>query len=104
MYELLFPRIVNDMIKSDAKHSNWKGWAKYIVILIQCTIFCFLFSYDNVLEPIDHITCSFDLRNEKRHLFEIPNPHCNLDLDEYEYEDDFEWQPPLHNTSKATIC
>ncbi|XP_058642923.1 serine/threonine-protein phosphatase 2A regulatory subunit B'' subunit beta isoform X3 [Onychostoma macrolepis] len=46
--------------------------------------------YDNVLDPIDHIACAFDLRNEKRHLFEIPNPHCNLDLDEYEYEDDFE--------------
>ncbi|XP_016322948.1 serine/threonine-protein phosphatase 2A regulatory subunit B'' subunit beta isoform X1 [Sinocyclocheilus anshuiensis] len=45
---------------------------------------------DNVLDPTDHITCAFDLRNEKRHLFEIPNPHCNLDLDEYEYEDDFE--------------
>ncbi|XP_043104888.1 serine/threonine-protein phosphatase 2A regulatory subunit B'' subunit beta isoform X5 [Puntigrus tetrazona] len=46
--------------------------------------------YDNVLDPVDHITCAFDLRNEKRHLFEIPNPHCNLELDEYEYEDDFE--------------
>uniref|UniRef100_A0A8C2G2M6 Protein phosphatase 2, regulatory subunit B'', beta n=1 Tax=Cyprinus carpio TaxID=7962 RepID=A0A8C2G2M6_CYPCA len=46
--------------------------------------------YDNVLDPVDHMTCAFDLRNEKRHLFEIPNPHCNLDLDEYEYEDDFE--------------
>uniref|UniRef100_A0A672R1U9 Serine/threonine-protein phosphatase 2A regulatory subunit B'' subunit beta-like n=1 Tax=Sinocyclocheilus grahami TaxID=75366 RepID=A0A672R1U9_SINGR len=45
---------------------------------------------DNVLDPIDDITYAFDLRNEKRHLFEIPNPHCNLDLDEYEYEDDFE--------------
>ncbi|XP_018966013.2 serine/threonine-protein phosphatase 2A regulatory subunit B'' subunit beta-like isoform X1 [Cyprinus carpio] len=46
--------------------------------------------YDNVLHPIDHITSAFDLGNEKRHLFEIPNPHCNLDLDEYEYVDDFE--------------
>ncbi|CAM4601992.1 unnamed protein product [Leuciscus chuanchicus] len=46
--------------------------------------------YDNALDPVDHITCAFDLRNEKRHLFEIPNPHSNLDLDEYEYEDDFE--------------
>ncbi|XP_077072180.1 serine/threonine-protein phosphatase 2A regulatory subunit B'' subunit beta isoform X1 [Siphateles boraxobius] len=46
--------------------------------------------YDNALDPVDHITCAFDGRNEKRHLFEIPNPHSNLDLDEYEYEDDFE--------------
>lgn len=44
--------------------------------------------YDNALDPVDHIPCAFDLRNEKRHLFEIPNPHS--DLDEYEYEDDFE--------------
>ncbi|XP_052462394.1 serine/threonine-protein phosphatase 2A regulatory subunit B'' subunit beta isoform X1 [Carassius gibelio] len=46
--------------------------------------------YDHVLDPVDHVTCAFDLHNEKRHLFELPNPHCNLDLDEYEYEDDFE--------------
>ncbi|XP_056088963.1 serine/threonine-protein phosphatase 2A regulatory subunit B'' subunit beta isoform X1 [Rhinichthys klamathensis goyatoka] len=44
--------------------------------------------YDNALDPVDHITCAFDLRSEKRHLFEIPNRHSNLDLDEY--EDDFE--------------
>ncbi|XP_056611799.1 serine/threonine-protein phosphatase 2A regulatory subunit B'' subunit beta isoform X1 [Triplophysa dalaica] len=46
--------------------------------------------YENLLDPVDHISCAFDLRNEKRPLFEIPSPHCNLDLDEYEYEDDFE--------------
>ncbi|XP_026888486.2 serine/threonine-protein phosphatase 2A regulatory subunit B'' subunit beta isoform X3 [Electrophorus electricus] len=47
--------------------------------------------YENILDPIDHhITSEFDLHGEKRHLFEIPNPHCNLDLDEYEYLDDFE--------------
>ncbi|XP_051566179.1 serine/threonine-protein phosphatase 2A regulatory subunit B'' subunit beta isoform X3 [Myxocyprinus asiaticus] len=46
--------------------------------------------YENALQPVDHIPCTFDLHNEKRPLFEIPNPHCNLDLDEYEYEDDFE--------------
>ncbi|XP_057708175.1 serine/threonine-protein phosphatase 2A regulatory subunit B'' subunit beta isoform X1 [Corythoichthys intestinalis] len=26
----------------------------------------------------------------KRHFFQIPAPHCNLDLDDFEYEDDFE--------------
>lgn len=45
--------------------------------------------YEN-LDPVDHVTRAFDLRNEKRPLFEITNPHCNLALDEYEYEDDFE--------------
>ncbi|KAI1899619.1 hypothetical protein AGOR_G00063650 [Albula goreensis] len=47
--------------------------------------------YDNAMDPIEHhISSELSLRSEKRHFFEIPNPHCNLDLDEYEYEDDFE--------------
>lgn len=40
--------------------------------------------YDNALS---HISSELGLRTEERHFFEIPNPHCNLDLD----EDDFEW-------------
>eukprot|EP00064_Thunnus_orientalis_P009439 superscaffoldBa00001199_g9463 len=45
--------------------------------------------YDNPLSPLgQHI--SSDLGLTKRHFFEIPSPHCNLDLDEYEYEDDFD--------------
>ncbi|XP_029980271.1 serine/threonine-protein phosphatase 2A regulatory subunit B'' subunit beta isoform X1 [Sphaeramia orbicularis] len=45
--------------------------------------------YDNPLSPLgQHITDELGLT--KRHFFEIPSPHCNLDLDEYEYEDDFE--------------
>lgn len=45
--------------------------------------------YENPLSPLgQHI--SSDLGLTKRHFFEIPSPHCNLDLDEYEYEDDFE--------------
>lgn len=46
--------------------------------------------YDNILDPADHVTSALELHSEKRHLFGIPSPHCNLDLDEYEYEDDFE--------------
>ncbi|XP_061735713.1 serine/threonine-protein phosphatase 2A regulatory subunit B'' subunit beta isoform X2 [Nerophis ophidion] len=43
--------------------------------------------YDNPLSPLEaHISADMPLR--KRHFFQIPNPHCNLDLDEY--EDDFE--------------
>ncbi|XP_007227919.3 serine/threonine-protein phosphatase 2A regulatory subunit B'' subunit beta isoform X1 [Astyanax mexicanus] len=44
------------------------------------------------LDPIDDhpMSSEFDLCSAKRHLFEIPSPHCNLDLDEYEYVDDFE--------------
>ncbi|XP_020489584.1 serine/threonine-protein phosphatase 2A regulatory subunit B'' subunit beta isoform X1 [Labrus bergylta] len=45
--------------------------------------------YENPLSPLgQHI--STDLGLTKRHFFEIPSPHCNLDLDEYEYEDDYE--------------
>lgn len=49
-----------------------------------------LSSYENPLVPIDCISSEFDLCSEKRHLFEFANPHCDLDLDEYKYEDDFE--------------
>uniref|UniRef100_A0A8B9LM36 Protein phosphatase 2 regulatory subunit B''beta n=1 Tax=Astyanax mexicanus TaxID=7994 RepID=A0A8B9LM36_ASTMX len=41
-------------------------------------------------EEISSAFHTFDLCSAKRHLFEIPSPHCNLDLDEYEYVDDFE--------------
>uniref|UniRef100_A0A3P8RXZ7 Protein phosphatase 2, regulatory subunit B'', beta n=1 Tax=Amphiprion percula TaxID=161767 RepID=A0A3P8RXZ7_AMPPE len=45
--------------------------------------------YDNPLSPLgQHISTELGLT--KRHFFEIPSPHCNLNLDEYEYEDDFE--------------
>ncbi|XP_075887186.1 serine/threonine-protein phosphatase 2A regulatory subunit B'' subunit beta isoform X1 [Nelusetta ayraudi] len=45
--------------------------------------------YSNPLEALgQHV--SGDLALTKRHFFEIPTPHCNLDLDDYEYEDDFE--------------
>uniref|UniRef100_A0A8C4EM35 EF-hand domain-containing protein n=1 Tax=Dicentrarchus labrax TaxID=13489 RepID=A0A8C4EM35_DICLA len=45
--------------------------------------------YENPLSPLgQHISSELGLT--KRHFFEIPSPHCNLDLDEYEYEDDFE--------------
>uniref|UniRef100_A0A8C6NWP6 Protein phosphatase 2 regulatory subunit B''beta n=1 Tax=Nothobranchius furzeri TaxID=105023 RepID=A0A8C6NWP6_NOTFU len=43
--------------------------------------------YDHALSPLgQHISSELGLT--KRHFFEIPGPHC--DLDEYEYEDDFE--------------
>ncbi|XP_056145715.1 serine/threonine-protein phosphatase 2A regulatory subunit B'' subunit beta [Lampris incognitus] len=46
---------------------------------------------DEVYNPLSPIGQHFssDLTT-KRHFFEIPSPHCNLDLDQYEYEDDFE--------------
>ncbi|MEQ2255240.1 Serine/threonine-protein phosphatase 2A regulatory subunit B'' subunit beta [Ilyodon furcidens] len=45
--------------------------------------------YDNPLSPLgQHISSELGLT--KKHFFEIPTPHCNLDMDEYEYEDDFE--------------
>lgn len=45
--------------------------------------------YSNPLEALGHHV-SGDLALTKRHFFEIPTQHCNLDLDDYEYEDDFE--------------
>ncbi|XP_062390225.1 serine/threonine-protein phosphatase 2A regulatory subunit B'' subunit beta isoform X3 [Sardina pilchardus] len=46
------------------------------------------YTYEDVLEPMEEHGSG--LQGEKRHFFNIPNPHCNLDLEEYEYEDDFE--------------
>lgn len=48
-----------------------------------------LFRYEDPLSPLgQHISNEFGLT--KRHFFEFPSPHCNVDLDEYEYEGDFE--------------
>uniref|UniRef100_A0A3Q2PAI9 Protein phosphatase 2, regulatory subunit B'', beta n=1 Tax=Fundulus heteroclitus TaxID=8078 RepID=A0A3Q2PAI9_FUNHE len=45
--------------------------------------------YDNPLSPLgQHISSELGLT--KKHFFEIPTPHCDLDMDDYEYEDDFE--------------
>ncbi|MGH0147330.1 UNVERIFIED_CONTAM: hypothetical protein FKN15_015040 [Acipenser sinensis] len=46
---------------------------------------------ENDLDPIDRqISNELNLRGDKRSFFEIPNPHPNINLAEYEYEDDFE--------------
>lgn len=83
-----------------------KNWSDYFWLLfrdgLKCVkvsfpwwhwMFClcvFLFRYENPLSPLgQHISSELGLT--KRHFFEIPTPHCNLDLDEYEYDDDFEW-------------
>ncbi|KAM6955284.1 serine/threonine-protein phosphatase 2A regulatory subunit B'' subunit beta isoform 2-T3 [Lycodopsis pacificus] len=45
-------------------------------------------AYDNPLSPLgQHISTELGL---KRPFFQIPSPHCKLELDEYEYEEDFE--------------
>jgi len=45
--------------------------------------------YDTALSPLgQHISAELGLT--KRHFFEIPSPHCNLDLEKYQCEDDFE--------------
>lgn len=47
-----------------------------------------------------HISNEFGLT--KRHFFEFPSPHCNVDLDEYEYEGDFEWHQNHIGLVRAT--
>ncbi|CAL8267360.1 unnamed protein product [Lota lota] len=47
-------------------------------------------TYENPLSPIgQHISTELGLRT-KKHFFEFPTAHCNLDLEDYKYEDDFE--------------
>lgn len=54
--------------------------------------------YDDPLSPLGQ-HASTELSSTKRHLFGIPSSHCNLDLEEYEYEEDFEWRLiPVPNT------
>ncbi|XP_048862132.1 serine/threonine-protein phosphatase 2A regulatory subunit B'' subunit beta isoform X3 [Brienomyrus brachyistius] len=44
--------------------------------------------YENDFDPAEHhIANELGLWTEKRHLFGIPSPHCDID---FEYEDDFE--------------
>ncbi|XP_068602434.1 serine/threonine-protein phosphatase 2A regulatory subunit B'' subunit beta [Brachionichthys hirsutus] len=46
-------------------------------------------AYEPPLSPVgQHFSSELGLT--KRHFFEIPTPPCNLGLDEYQYEDDFE--------------
>ncbi|XP_034042245.1 serine/threonine-protein phosphatase 2A regulatory subunit B'' subunit beta isoform X2 [Thalassophryne amazonica] len=45
--------------------------------------------FDNPLSPLgQHVSSELGLT--KRTLFEIPSPHCNMDLGDFEYEDFFE--------------
>ncbi|CDQ71242.1 unnamed protein product [Oncorhynchus mykiss] len=66
--------------------SDWEKYAaeEYdILVAEETTTDQYNDGYDNALS---HISSELCLRTEERHFFEIPNPHCNLDLD----EDDFE--------------
>lgn len=60
---------------------------------ISVTIF-FLFRYENHLSPLTQ-TNSNELGLTKRHFFDFPIIGCNLNLEEYDYEDDFEWSALL---------
>ncbi|XP_028655831.1 serine/threonine-protein phosphatase 2A regulatory subunit B'' subunit beta isoform X2 [Erpetoichthys calabaricus] len=47
--------------------------------------------YDNDFDSVNQqIYQEFSLRANKKTFFEIPNPPSTVDVDEYEYEDDFE--------------
>lgn len=48
-----------------------------------------LFRYENDLIPLTQHN-SNELGLTKRHFFDFPSPGCNLNLQEYDYEDDFE--------------
>ncbi|XP_070978764.1 serine/threonine-protein phosphatase 2A regulatory subunit B'' subunit beta isoform X5 [Oncorhynchus clarkii lewisi] len=66
--------------------SDWEKYAaeEYdILVAEETTTDQYNDGFDNALS---HISSELCLRTEERHFFKIPNPHCNLDLD----EDDFE--------------
>ncbi|XP_037343690.1 serine/threonine-protein phosphatase 2A regulatory subunit B'' subunit beta isoform X1 [Pungitius pungitius] len=84
--------IIRELETDGQEVSDWEKYAaeEYDILVAeeaandQCND-----AFDNRLSPLgQHITA--ELGPTKRHFFAIPSPHCNLDLDEYEYEDDFE--------------
>ncbi|KAK5860936.1 hypothetical protein PBY51_022375 [Eleginops maclovinus] len=84
--------IIREMETDGQEFSDWEKYAaeEYDILVAeeaandQCNDV-----YENPLSPLgQHISTELGLT--KRHFFQIPSPHCNLDLDEYEYEDDFE--------------
>lgn len=48
------------------------------------------FRYENPLSPLTTQPNSSELGLAKRHFFDFPSIGCNLNLEEYDYEDDFE--------------
>ncbi|XP_068592761.1 serine/threonine-protein phosphatase 2A regulatory subunit B'' subunit beta isoform X1 [Cebidichthys violaceus] len=83
--------IIRELETDGQEASDWEKYAaeEYDILVAeeaandQCAD-----AYDNPLSPLgQHISTELGL---KRHFFQIPSPHCNLELDEYEYEEDFE--------------
>ncbi|XP_014019308.1 serine/threonine-protein phosphatase 2A regulatory subunit B'' subunit beta isoform X2 [Salmo salar] len=76
-------------VEAETEGQEISDWEKYaaeeydILVAEETTTDQYNDRYDNALS---HISSELGLRTEERHFFEIPNPHCNLDLD----EDDFE--------------
>ncbi|KAL3056195.1 serine/threonine-protein phosphatase 2A regulatory subunit B'' subunit beta isoform X1 [Trematomus bernacchii] len=82
--------VIREMETESQEFSDWEKYAaeEYDILVAeeaandQCND-----AYENPLSPLgQHISTELGLT--KRHFFQIPSPHCNLD--EYEYEDDFE--------------
>ncbi|KAK5890216.1 hypothetical protein CesoFtcFv8_013762 [Champsocephalus esox] len=82
--------VIREMETENQEFSDWEKYAaeEYDILVAeeaandQCND-----AYENPLSPLgQHISTELGLT--KRHFFQIPSPHCNLD--EYEYEDDFE--------------
>ncbi|MBN3295747.1 P2R3B phosphatase, partial [Amia calva] len=86
--------VVRDAETEGQEMSDWEKYAaeEYdILVAEEAANEQYNDGYENAIDPIDHqISNELSLRSEKRHFFEIPNPHSSLGLDEYEYEDDFE--------------
>lgn len=73
--------------------SDWERYAaeEYEILVAEEAANEQFDGYENDLDPIDRqISNELNLRGDKRSFFEIPNPHPNINLGEYEYEDDFE--------------
>ncbi|XP_018594727.1 serine/threonine-protein phosphatase 2A regulatory subunit B'' subunit beta isoform X1 [Scleropages formosus] len=85
------------VIRDETEGQDLSDWEKYaaeeydLLVAEETANEQYRDGYGNAFNQMeDHISSDASLRTDKRHLFAIPSPHCSLDLDEYEYEEDFE--------------
>lgn len=85
--------VVREMETEGQEMSDWEKYAseEYVLLVAEETASddCSE-SYENPLSPLgQHISTELGLR-AKRHFLDFPTANCTLDLEEYEYQDDFE--------------
>lgn len=73
--------------------------------LISIFIPCLFPRYDAEPSPVDHQKANvLKFQVDKKPFFEMPSHLADVDLDEYDYEEDFEWLQSTFAEEKRTVC